>query len=89
MGIVTTGDSWIFTILTSENNLAATTQSMISLPILDSRLKGSNLMDRVEELFGIIIGMLNDKLDSYEDNPEKRRKRLNDIIGFARSHNNK
>ena len=46
-GIVTTGDSWIFTILTSENNLAATTQSMVSLPILDSRLKDSGLMDRV------------------------------------------
>lgn len=78
-GIVSTGDTWYFTIFTS-NNEFATTQKSMSLYIDNDDCSDEILKNQMRNIFAIIGGLIKEKLDSVNDDPEKRKNRMDRLF---------
>ena len=76
-GIVSTGDAWYFTVVTSNNELATTYKA---IPLSVNMEGGNNeddvLKEQLRHLFAVIKGLVQEKLDSLGDDSEQRNARI-------------
>ncbi|CAB4438084.1 unnamed protein product [Rhizophagus irregularis] len=75
-GMVTTGDKWYFTMVTSENKFAAVTKEPLILGLHKVKVDDDHLKSEVTELFATIRGILLAKInDISPEEPNKKGQR--------------
>ncbi|CAG8573409.1 4839_t:CDS:2 [Racocetra fulgida] len=78
-GIVTTGDRWYFTIVSSDNEIGAISES-IDLQLENFQLNDSYL-NAIRTLFAVIRTILSDIMESFDEEPQTKRQRLLQLLG--------
>jgi hypothetical protein len=71
--MVTTGDKWYFTMVTSENKFVAVTKEPLMLGVHKVKVNDEHLKSEVTELFATIRGMLLAKIDNISSKEPNKR----------------
>ena len=79
-GIVFTGDQWIFTVVSSANELAAANKKIQTLSVNSDDVDDDRLANDVQILVRAILGILQDKIASIEEQPQAKRQRLEKVL---------
>ncbi|CAG8557593.1 5329_t:CDS:2, partial [Paraglomus brasilianum] len=79
-GIVSTGDQWIFTVVSSANELAAANKKIQTLSVNSDDVDDDRLANDVQILVRAILGILQDKIASIEEQPQAKRQRLEEVL---------
>ncbi|CAG8624590.1 10009_t:CDS:2 [Paraglomus brasilianum] len=70
-------DAWYFTVVTSNNELATTYKAIpLSVNMEGGNNEDNVLKEQLRHLFAVIKGLVQEKLDSLEDNSEQRNARI-------------
>ena len=78
-GIVSTGDRWYFTMVTSNNEVAARSTQPISLNLSTIEVDETRLKSETRKLFATIRAIL-DKIESISETPAKKKQRLERLL---------
>ncbi|CAG8568054.1 5355_t:CDS:10 [Ambispora leptoticha] len=81
-GIVSTGDKWYFTMVTSNNEVAARSMQPISLNLSTIEVDETQLKSETQKLFATIRAMLDDKIASISEPSAKKKQRLEKLLNY-------
>ncbi|CAG8530065.1 11474_t:CDS:2 [Funneliformis mosseae] len=78
-GIVSTGEKWYFTLVSSDNRVAKS-EKPITLSLDNDDIDDDTLRNQAGKLFAVILSMLIEKITSISENSANKKQRLNELL---------